>query len=140
MEFELLESFENPVSQEIFSTYSQSFPADEIRNLEQFSALFDKENVRIFSIKKNSERIGYIVIWELSDFAFVEHLEIFEQYRKQGVFLQLIEKLESFNTPFMIDDVVNHEVLDPFFKKRGYYRYHYEKNEETIDCWIFQPK
>lgn len=77
---------------------------------------------------------------EHKDIPALRNIVIKEQYRKQGVFLQLIEKLESFNTPFMIDDVVNHEVLDPFFKKRGYYRYHYEKNEETIDCWIFQPK
>lgn len=69
----------------------------------------------------------------------LRNILIKEEFRNQKIFSRLILSLEKFGKPFMVDDVVNHKVLDPFFKKRGYRRYHYEKNGHTIDCWIFNP-
>lgn len=148
MEFEILDTFDNPVSQEIFSTYSQSFPADEIRNQEQFSALFDKENVNIFSIKKNNDRIGYIVVWELSDFAFLEHLEIFQSFRKQGLGSEILQLLKTKykkvvleTEPENTNEFANYRI-DFYYKNDfrvltiDYTQPPYDENKNPVDLWL----
>lgn len=69
----------------------------------------------------------------------LRNIRINPEFQKQGIFSKIIALLEKHKQPFLIDDVVNKEVLNPFFSKRAYRQYHYEKNGETINCWLFIP-
>ena len=62
----------------IFSSYEKTFPADERRDEAQFLALLENPNSLIFIIKNEENSIGYVILWELNDFYFLEHFEVFE--------------------------------------------------------------
>ena len=84
------------LAHEIYHCYCTSFPEDERRGEAQFWDLFDNEYAQIVSIVKEEKNIGYLILWELSEFVFVEHFEIFSQFRGQNfgseVLAQLIQK------------------------------------------------
>ena len=84
------------LAHEIYHSYCTSFPEDERRGEAQFWDLFDNEYAQIVSIVKEEKNIGYLILWELSEFIFVEHFEIFSQFRGQNfgseVLAQLIQK------------------------------------------------
>ena len=77
----------------IFSVYCQTFPENERRSKTQFENLFKQEKVSIFSILNNSDFIGYFIIWELDGFAFLEHFEIFEEFRNQNYGSKVLKKI-----------------------------------------------
>ena len=72
------------LAHEIYHSYCTSFPEDERRGEAQFWDLFDNEYAQIVSIVKEEKNIGYLILWELSEFVFVEHFEIFSQFRGQN--------------------------------------------------------
>lgn len=108
----------------IYKSYSETFPEDERREKENFLKLFEKENVSVYFIEKDREKIGYLVAWQLG-FLFVEHFEIFKNFRNQGwggdVLKLLIEKydfvvLES--EPDFLDEKAKSRI--EFYKRNGF--------------------
>ena len=79
----------------IFSRYEKTFPEDERRSKEQFLDLAENPDVFVFLIKNEDETIGYCVIWELNDFYFLEHFEIFEEFRNQKFGEKILESLQE---------------------------------------------
>ena len=65
----------------IFSSYCASFPADERRDEKQFYKLLENNHSKILSIFKGENLAGYLIVWEFSEFTFIEHFEIFEALR-----------------------------------------------------------
>ena len=95
MNFNIINA-DDSLAHEIYHSYCTSFPEDERRGEAQFWDLFDNEYAQIVSIVKEEKNIGYLILWELSEFVFVEHFEIFSQFRGQNfgseVLTQLIQK------------------------------------------------
>ena len=79
----------------IFSRYEKTFPEDERRSKEQFLDLAENPDVFVFLIKNEDETIGYCVIWELSNFYFLEHFEVFEEFRNQKFGEKILERLQE---------------------------------------------
>lgn len=79
----------------IFNRYEKSFPENERRDKEQFLDLAENPDVFVFLIKNENETIGYSVIWELKDFYFLEHFEVFEEFRNQKFGEQILEALKE---------------------------------------------
>ena len=79
----------------IFSRYEKTFPEDERRSKEQFLDLAENPDVFVFLIKNEDETIGYCVIWELNDFYFLEHFEVFEEFRNQKFGEKILESLQE---------------------------------------------
>ena len=93
MEFIQIHDAQSERAERIYTSYSTTFPADECRNLEQFHQLFDNPKVEILGVFRDQIFVGYAIIWQLSDFSFMEHFEIFSQYQNQNLgtlFLQHI--------------------------------------------------
>ena len=61
----------------IFNTYQRTFPEEERRDKNQFLALSENPIVYILNAKVEDETVGYCIIWELDDFWFLEHFEVF---------------------------------------------------------------
>ncbi|AZI66770.1 N-acetyltransferase [Kaistella daneshvariae] len=68
---------------EIYKSYCESFPADEQRNEKQFRGLFMNPKVKVYSVLRELENIGYLICWEMTDFVFLEHFEIFSEFRSK---------------------------------------------------------
>ena len=68
MEFLPITSSEDPRVQEIYTSYSTTFPVDEQRDKDQFDSLFSNPYVEFMSVIHESEAIGYLILWKLSSF------------------------------------------------------------------------
>lgn len=79
----------------IFSAYEKTFPADERRDEEQFLALIENENSFILSIKNEDFQAGYAILWKLETFFFLEHFEVFEEFRNLKLGSQILSELKE---------------------------------------------
>lgn len=68
-------------AEHIYKSYCSTFPEDERRNEDQFRQLFKNPKVKVLAILNELDNIGYLVLWELTDFVFIEHFEIFSEFR-----------------------------------------------------------
>ena len=83
MEFIQIQDAQSERAKRIFTSYSTTFPEDERRNSKQFQNLFTHEKVNILGVFKEQIFVGYAIIWQLSDFGFMEHFEIFPEFQNQ---------------------------------------------------------
>ncbi|MBP0612184.1 GNAT family N-acetyltransferase [Chryseobacterium sp. cx-311] len=68
-------------AEHIYKSYCSTFPEDERRSKDQFRQLFKNPKVKVLAILNELDNIGYLVLWELTDFVFIEHFEIFSEFR-----------------------------------------------------------
>ena len=73
MEFLPITSAGDHRIQEIYASYTTTFPVDEQRDQQQFLDLFSNPKVGFMSVVHESEAVGYLILWELGSFVFVEH-------------------------------------------------------------------
>ena len=73
----------------LYSAYEKTFPADERRDEEQFLTLIEKPDCYIFGVNFEEKLVGYLILWELETCYFLEHFEVFEEFRN----LKLGEKI-----------------------------------------------
>ncbi len=139
----------------IFNTYQRTFPEEERRDKNQFLELSENPNVYILNIKNDDDSIGYCIIWQLNDFWFLEHFEVFEDFRnkKYGseILQNLIEKYENIileSEPETQSEIANRRIL--FYQRNGfniidksYIQPSYGEGKPTVNLWLlgnFTPK
>ncbi|MBP7173134.1 MAG: GNAT family N-acetyltransferase [Cloacibacterium sp.] len=135
MKFLSINSFEAPLSQEIYISYCQSFPEDERRDFKQFQELFNHKKVDFLSIVQEEQNIGYLILWKLNNFAFVEHFEVFNEFRGQNFGTQILKEISEFyprivleTEPEHLHEVAKRRVL--FYRRNGF---------DIIDYQYIQP-
>ena len=79
----------------IFYRYEKTFPEEERRSKDQFLDLAENPDAFVYSINHEDENIGYCVIWELQEFYFLEHFEVFEEFRNQKFGEKILESLQE---------------------------------------------
>ncbi|WP_267405858.1 MULTISPECIES: GNAT family N-acetyltransferase [unclassified Chryseobacterium] len=135
MEFLQITSPDDYRVQEIFDSYCSTFPEDERRDWNKLSTLFANPKVKIISILHEAQNVGYLIIWELSDFTFVEHFEVFPQFRSQ--------KLGSYITGYLFENYariileIEPEHLGDDAKRR--YAFYQRNGFNLIDKMYVQP-
>ena len=80
---------------EIYSAMERSFVREERRDREDAERLLSNERYSVFKIQDEGIDVGFITVWELSDFAFAEHFVVYENFRCRGygaAALELIKK------------------------------------------------
>ena len=155
MEFIHITSPDDFRAKEIYSSYINSFPKDERRNREQFSCLFSNKKVKVFSVLNDLKYIGYLIAWELTEFVFIEHFEIFSEFRSQKFGTEVIKKLfRDYSKiileaePSNLDDDARRRI--DFYKRNGfqivdesYLQPPYSKDKKPVPLWLlanYQPK
>ena len=98
----------------IFSRYEKTFPENERRSKEQFLDLAENPDAFVFLIKNEDETIGYCVIWELSSFYFLEHFEVFEEFRNQKFGEKILESLQEKFEKLILETAVSYTHLDVY--------------------------
>lgn len=68
----------------IYSGMLQNFVRDELREYEDFARVFHNGRYGVYHITENGKRLGFVGIWELEGFAFVEHFVIYADFRCSG--------------------------------------------------------
>lgn len=95
MEFQLVSSFEDYRTEKILQGYTSSFPAEERRDDTKFRNLFENPNVNIFSILEDQHHKGYLITWHLSQGLFLEHFEIYDDFRGQNLGSKVLTELHK---------------------------------------------
>lgn len=148
MEFNNVSSTQDYRAAEIFSSYCNAFPEDERRCERQFNELFDNNKVKIVSILNGLQNVGYMICWELSNFVFVEHFEIFSEFRSQKFGTESIRELfKNYSKivleaePEFLDEISKNRVA--FYKKNGftvidenYLQPAYENGKNPVPLWL----
>ena len=68
----------------IYSEMQRNFIREEIRDRGAALALMSEKAYSIYHVLEGDARVGFLAIWELPDFAFIEHFVIYEDFRSKG--------------------------------------------------------
>ena len=69
----------------IYREMQKNFIPEEIRDYTEAREVIAEEGYSLYHITQDDTRVGFISVWELSEFAFVEHFVIYEGYRNKGL-------------------------------------------------------
>ncbi len=119
----------------IFSVYEKTFPEEERRDKEQFLALSENPDVYIFSIKHHETAIGYAVLWEIADFHFLEHFEVFAKFRNHHFGTEILMTLQE-KFPKVVLESEPENLNETARKRIGFYR---RNGFEITDKNYIQP-
>lgn len=148
MEFLQITSSEDYRVQEIYTSYSSTFPEDERRDWPQFVSLFANPHVKIISVLHESKTVGYLIIWTLSNSVFVEHFEVFEAFRSQKLGSHITGYLFNNYPRIILEIEPDHLGEDAkrrysFYQKNGfrlidemYIQPSYGEGKKPLDLWL----
>ncbi|MBO5896355.1 MAG: GNAT family N-acetyltransferase [Clostridia bacterium] len=99
--------FEN-VNEETFSAVYEkmcaAFPLEERREFTDQSECMTDKRFRFLEIYENADPVGFIALWVLCGFVFIEHLAIDEDKRAGGYGTRAIELVkELYNVPLILE-------------------------------------
>ena len=155
MEYLQVSSSDDFRAEEIYKSYCETFPKDERRGEKQFRHLFTNPKVRVFSVLDELQNIGYLVSWELTNFVFIEHFEIFSEFRSQKYGSQIIADLYKNYSHIVLE--AEPENLDEDAKRRidfyqtngfliideTYVQPSYDPEKKSVNLWLlanWQPE
>ncbi len=90
MELERIEKREIP---SIYEQMRQNFVIEELRDYEDALLVCDNPKYCIYNIKLEDKKIGFMCVWSLNGFTFLEHFVINEKFRNKGYGGQAIDLL-----------------------------------------------
>ncbi len=148
MEFLQITSSEDYRFQEIYNSYCIAFTEDERRDRDKLSLLFSNPKVKIISVLHETKNVGYLIIWELSTYNFVEHFEVFEEFRNQKLGSYITQYLFENHPRIILEIEPEHLGEDAkrrysFYQKNGfslidemYVQPSYGKGKKPLDLWL----
>ena len=69
----------------IYAEMEKNFIADERRDKKDAEKILGSEKFSIYLANNDDGvNVGFVTVWELTNFAFVEHFVIYERYRNKG--------------------------------------------------------
>lgn len=132
----------------IYNAYESYFPSDERRSKEQFFTLLKNPNVQVRSLLVDSKDLGYLILWPLSNCVFVEHFEIFDDFRNQSFGSKVLADLFKDYSKIVLECEPEDLNLDAkrrlsFYKKLGlevvdkdYRQPAYGEDKNPLDLWL----
>ncbi len=77
----------------IFDEMERAFPREERREREAARALLSHPAYRLYHTENNGIRVGFLGLWVLTGFIFIEHFVTYPAYRNQGHGAQVLTLL-----------------------------------------------
>ncbi|MDO4763671.1 MAG: GNAT family N-acetyltransferase [Flavobacteriaceae bacterium] len=134
--------------EKIHQSYSSAFPKDEQRDEGDFWALFQNPNAEILTIYNAENFIGYLVLWHLSETVFIEHFEVFEEFRGQSLGTRVLEFLKQKHSQIILETepAEFHTIAERrvnFYERNGftilkkdYIQPSYGEGKNPINLWL----
>ena len=79
-------------------TYESSFPTNEQRELNQLLDLLGSIEFKLYEIYFQENFIGFISVWDLTEFSFIEHFAICTKHQGKGYGTQVLNQVLSMNS------------------------------------------
>ena len=83
----------NPRLETIIELYEEAFPRRERRETEDLKKMAAGSDMRLFAINSGEDTAGFIIVWELGDFTFIEHFAILGIMRGSGIGKAVMDKI-----------------------------------------------
>ena len=92
----MLKVLEQKYFDEIYALMAKSFSANELRSKSEQKALLKNPKYRIYGVTEDSVNIkAFVSVYDLGEFAFIEHFAVSPKYRNLGLGSLLLTKLKS---------------------------------------------
>ena len=112
--------------EEIYDILSSSLPQSEMRKKESQKALLQNASYKILSAYESSEIIGFMAIWDLDSFDFIEHFAVKKYFRGNGLGGKIIDHfLKNCKKPVILEveppeSTPEAERRIEFYKRHGF--------------------
>ena len=121
MEFKKLDSKETKF---LYKKLKQNFIKDEYRSYSDLKRTLNNSKYYVYKIYDKNKNIGFVGLWNLNNFIFIEHLAIFKKFRDKGYGTKTIELIKQANKPIVceIEPAIKHNQFrrERFYKKLGF--------------------
>ena len=72
-----------------------SFPPEERRKREKQRELLEKEEYLLYGAKQGENLLGFLAVWDLGEFLFMEHFAISPEARNSGLGHRMLQELQA---------------------------------------------
>ena len=87
----------------VFDQMEANFVPDERRSRAAARRLLDQPRYALLHVVEEGRRVGFVGVWYLDGFTFLEHFVVYEAYRNQGVGARVIALLQSRGDPLLLE-------------------------------------
>ncbi len=134
----------------IYNSYEITFPEAERRDKDDFLSLLERPEVYVYTIHNDlsNESVGYLVVWDLQEFHFIEHFEIFSEFRGKGLGEEVLRNVQEKYSEIVLETEapeVNEisESRIQFYTRCGfmplqtsYIQPAYRKDSSSVSMWL----
>lgn len=118
----------------IYTEMQNSFIPEEIRERDEAFAVLSEKDYCIYKLIADGVWVGFITLWTLSEYTFIEHFAVFEKYRNRGLGARCIEQIKKLSKKLVLEA---EPPLDEMKKRRiGFYE---RCGFHVNDCPYMQP-
>ncbi len=113
---------------EFYGLLERNFPVNERKGYEKQKLAFDSDIFKVLVLKdeqKNKIK-GFVALWQVADYGFIEHFVVAEEYRSEGLGTKILKELERIygGKIFLeveppVDEITTRRVN--FYKRNGYF-------------------
>ncbi|GAA0181316.1 GNAT family N-acetyltransferase [Clostridium sediminicola] len=133
---------------EIWEIYIESFPENQRRNLENQKKVLKNPLYKFEQICFEGKLVGFIGIWDLPNFVFLEHFAVKREFRGQGYGTNILKKIIQKCSKKIILEVEKPDTIKAkkridFYEKFGfnlneydYYQPAYNENTKPEELYI----
>ena len=97
-----------------------SFVKEERRDKEDALKIMDREEYCLFHTVENGERVGFVALWVLEGFVFLEHFVTYEKYRNKGIGRRVLDLLKEKYDKIVLE--AEHPESEMSRRRIGFYR------------------
>ena len=109
---------------EVYLQMEESFPICERRSKEEAKAVLNEMDYTLYHVEEDGKRIGFISVWQLDGFYFIEHFAIYAKYRNLGYGARALDLAKSQWKPIVLEaEPANCEIAkrrQAFYKRNGF--------------------
>lgn len=114
----------------IYEQMTQNFVIEEIRDFIDAQKVFDNEKYTIFHINENNINVGFMCIWTLQEFTFLEHFVVYQQFRCKGLGGLALDLLKNQSSPLVLEcePPITHMQIRRlnFYMRHGFHMYNFD--------------
>lgn len=109
----------------IYSQMEQNFIHDEIRDYEDALKVFENKKYTVYHVVRCGIKVGFMCVWTLHGFSFLEHFVIYSEYRGQGYGGMALELLKEKSLALVLECELPESDMQrrrmEFYKRHGMY-------------------
>lgn len=110
----------------IYKEMEKNFILAERRDFAPAYELLQQEQYTMYHLVDNGEKVGFISLWQLTGFTYVEHFVVYEAYRNKGYGAKALDLVKTQNPLVVLEAELPEDELTKrrigFYQRNGFVR------------------